>query len=198
MHQPSAKPMPEAAMASAPSVRGDGARVGIGRRRQVRCRSAASPRSAEQVARKSRPRSSSKRCMRPRTSATKAAIRARISPMEPISSSSALLHVAPVHEPGLHARIVVEARGDVVLGDAGGDERARDLAAADGEAEFGARLRRFEAGARRKGRAAEDEIAVVIGEAEGAARRAGSASSNGRASSRRRSDGRRGLGGWCA
>ena len=81
----------------------------------------------------------------------------------------ALLHVAPVHEPGLHARIVVEPRGDIVLGDAGGDERARDLAAADGEAEFDTCLRRFEAGTRRIGRAADDEIAVVIGEAEGGA-----------------------------
>ena len=47
-----------------------------------------SPRSAEQVARKSRPRSSSKRCMSPRTSATKPPSARLISPMEPISSST--------------------------------------------------------------------------------------------------------------
>jgi hypothetical protein len=76
-----------------------------------------------------------------------------------------LLDVRPVDEPGLEARIVEAAGGDVVLGEAGGDECARDFAAADRKAEFPAGLGGFEPGPRREDDAAEGEVAIVVGEA---------------------------------
>jgi len=74
--------------------------------------------------------------------------------------------VGPIDEPGLDRGVVKEAGGEIVLGDAGRDERARDLAAADREAELGSRFRRLETGAGGESRAGEGKVAVVIGEAE--------------------------------
>src|SRR5205085_11905337 len=77
----------------------------------------------------------------------------------------ALLGPRPVHEPGLDGGVVVEASRKVVLGDTGRDERARNVAAADGKAELRRHLGGLEPGAGREGDAVEDEVAIVIGEA---------------------------------
>jgi hypothetical protein len=75
-----------------------------------------------------------------------------------------LLRLGPVHEPSLHARVVVEPRREVILADAGRDQRARDLPAADGETELGRGFRGLEAGAGLEGRAREGKVPVVVGE----------------------------------
>jgi hypothetical protein len=63
--------------------------------------------------------------------------------------------VRPIDEPGLDRGVVKEAGGEIVLGDAGRDERARDLAATDREAELGSRFRGLETGAGRESRSGE-------------------------------------------
>ena len=136
--------------------------------------------------------------MTPRSSATKAPSARRISPIDADVEQQPLGGVRPVDEPGLDRGVVKEAGGEIVLGDAGRDERARDLAAADREAELGGRFRGLETGAGREGRAVEGKVAVMIGEAE---RRAVAAQEPPAMAKRRRAaarDAPRGRAGWCA
>src|SRR5215213_7682933 len=103
--------------------------------------------------------------MTPRSSATKAPSARRISPIDATSRRSRSAGSAQFTS-HISRGVVVEPGREIVLGDAGRDERARDLAAADREAELGRRLGRLEPGAGREGDAAEGKVAVVIGEAE--------------------------------
>ena len=97
--------------------------------------------------------------MIPRNSATKAPSARFTSPDRGDVEAQARGRPLPVDEEDLDARVVPEPGCEIGLGEAGGDERARHLAAAHREAELGRGLRRLEPGRgavrhprRRKGR----------------------------------------------
>ena len=84
----------------------------------------------------------------------------------------ALGRVLPVDAPDLDGGIVEQAGGEVVLVEAVGAQRALDLQVVDGEADRVLDLGGGEAGGGGEGGGVEGEVAIVVGEAQHACRRA--------------------------
>ena len=72
--------------------------------------------------------------------------------------------IRPIDEPGFDRRAVVKPGCEIVFVQAVGDKGAVDLAAAGGKAKRGFAACRVEPGSRRVNDAADDEIAIMIGE----------------------------------
>jgi hypothetical protein len=81
----------------------------------------------------------------------------------------ALVGVGPVDAPDFDGGVIVEARGEVVLAERVGAQRARHLQVVDGQADSILDVGGGEARSGLEGGAVEGEVAIVVGEAEAGA-----------------------------